>query len=433
MGNTHTFNTPSRNNQQDLEILQLNAVMIFSVVTFATKLNLSGFEAFDLKLEERGDIIDSNLAEFIKSLFLNDMVDWQQKTLAPLSEEIFKQHQCNFVESVTEHHQGGAVHLHIELIKESSSLLLNLLNDEKENIGVLTWIQIQEWVKLVTKYLQQCQQKSSALHTTKTNVEPLLSETLEILEKSGLVDSDKEKEKEPRRAGKEYPFFDHKSLFIYLAQVVYMECHVFETVTEDIESWHYFCGSSFNDHFKVSRYTALSHKHIIQDFPFTKPLVSSPPILLDLAIDKIVEVHAMHVATFKVVDEYLERLKNGADDLSPDDSEQVQLDIWKHFMSKATISNVERIHFLSQRRKAKKAYLKKEEKNHASNENSYNYTPRLPGRFENDTYLLGACSLYQIFSSNGKPTPKVRKRMDDLAEQVLASTRNGRTKMSYII
>ena len=405
-------NIPPTKNQQDVEILQLNAVMVFSVVTFATKLNLSGFKAFESLLEEN-HMIDSNLAEFIKSLFLNDMVDWQQETLAPLSEEIFKQHQCNFVESVTEHHQGGAVHLHIQLIMKSSSLLLKILNARNANIGKVTVSQIQAWSKFVIKYLDRCQTRFKGLHRTKTTVEPLLSETLDMLHKIGRL-TNKE------WSGKEYAFFHHKSLFIYLAQVVYMECHVFKRVTEDIESWHFLCGVSFNDLFQVSSYSPLSSEDSIQKFPFMGKLVAHPPNLLDLYDGKFLHVHAIHVGTLMVVDRYMECLQNGMDDLSLDEAEEFQLETWKRFMRKAFAVNEYRMQRLQGRKKIKKSYLKTQEKAHTgSNRSSYKYKPRRPGRFENDTYLLGDCSLYQIFSSNGKPASEATKMIQQVSDKML--------------
>lgn len=196
-------------------ILRMSGQPLWCLAMYATKLNLPLNPSSHVVPAPNGDEARKSLSYYRKRVS-----HWQMTCLGPMTDYFYEKHTpyvSKILEShpnmqipsseglETETHKRCPIALHATLITEISKTLMETAT--REGIGPHTHSKIEEWFSLILH-----SDLNKIIHGEEKN------ELVRLKDEHTLSKS----EKHPHP--KEFPFFDHRTLFIYIAHVVHMEC-----------------------------------------------------------------------------------------------------------------------------------------------------------------------------------------------------------------
>lgn len=211
-GNDDNDSVPMAENDN---ILRMSGQPLWCLAMYATKLNLPLNPWSHVVPAPNGDEGRKSLTYYLKRVS-----HWQMTCLGPMSDYFYEKHTpyvSKILEShpntqipsseglETETHKRCPIALHATLLTEISKTLME--KAKQENIGQGTHSKIEEWFSLI-------------LHSDLKKI--IRGEEKEELVRLKDEHTSSKSDKVP--GPKEFPFFDHRTLFIYIAHVVHMEC-----------------------------------------------------------------------------------------------------------------------------------------------------------------------------------------------------------------
>lgn len=403
-----------------LEIIEFSAIVMFTTISFGIKLNMTGYKDWSESIDSR--LFENvNHAPFLKSVLNTRVHNWQHNVFGPLTKEMMTSCNCTYVlQVIRENRRDNSSNvydpfvLHIKLVTKASELLVSCLSIDGEGLGEKTLLQIQKW--FVT--IQTEQMKMIWLHTADKYQDALIR----VITRYDTIH-----EEDTTSTGEEYPFFDHNSLLIFLAQVVFMFCFhpiysgevmcadkndddtasvEYEHCENKRELWQNVSGHFFSYKWQMNEFKGLTNTVSISDFPLIEVL---PGMLSTKREDfygntKLLDgapcVHQSHSQLLIFYYDIISTLASG------DESHNAisQWSIFCRFSEQAVSRNKSEVTKMSKPETVKLMYV-----NSMPLEKSY--TPQYYfGQFDNDIFLMGHHSYNYIFSNMKKKFNSITRR-----------------------
>lgn len=234
-----------------MDILKLDPAALWTTTTLGSKLMFADFKEWELHMS---DLKKQNcIGDFIKRVSV-----WQLEVLKPLTSKFIKGNLPLYASSLInelKQHSGkiNVFDLHAKILISASQSLIDCVTDLL--VGKNTYQQIQEWFTFLDEDLVDM--PSIEITTDHMDALELLIEKFSQLESQG-------------DGAEEYPFFNHKILFIHIAHIVHLYAGEMNVDVGSMIRWEHFSG----DIFTKTLFPSMGDK--VKDFP----LIDLPKKLL---------------------------------------------------------------------------------------------------------------------------------------------------------
>lgn len=381
---------PTSKQKDPRAILRLNPEGVWLGAIYATKLMLGNFERWE-------SILNADNKQGVVGDFTKRVSDWQEFVLQPLTVKCITRNLPAYAKSVLSKlaklkTRNNIFELNSQLLLTASTTLVDCVT--KRGTGNKTYQEISKWFGLMTAL-----KDSPLIENAHKETKALFCQVIEAF---GTA-------KVSANSVTEYPFFNHKILFLHISHMVYYSCvgskstsntELMQVDASSFNRWEEISGRFFGKHFNAGYLGLCADGSNRGEENF--PIIDLP---LDWFFGQMIQHNGLpftHDLHFHIMGKMQGKLKEIMSLNNINSSkEHDNLERFELYYYQATILINKRKPILKSREKERRCRNKKMV-------DPRKYKPRLPRYFERDLFHMSVESYYYHFkTSSGKASRQI--------------------------